>query len=109
MEISRLGSNNPHVIPAPNVIREYLYLGVNNLTKEQFDAHNLGERSFLIDGPAGAGKSAILIAKAMQLAKLDANRKSNCIMNPSQLRKGSKLLFKKQVYTTAHYPGMKLA
>ena len=65
--------DNPNVIPAPDVIRKYL--GVNNLTEEQFEAFNSEEKLLLINGPAGTGKSVILIAKAIQVAKLDTNRK----------------------------------
>ena len=66
-------NKNPNVIPAVDIIREYL--GVNNLTKEQFDAFNSKKRILLIHGPAGTGKSVILIAKAIQLAKSNKNRK----------------------------------
>ena len=53
-------SDNPNVVSAPdNIIKECLE--VDNLTRQQHDV--------LIDGPAGAGKSVVLIAKAIQLAK----------------------------------------
>ena len=67
-------SENPNVVSAPdNIIRECL--GVDNLTKQQHDLYTSEEKFVLIDGPAGAGKSVVLIAKAIQLAKSSENNK----------------------------------
>ena len=85
--------NNPNVIPAPDVIREYL--GVNNLTKKQFEAFNLEEKLVLISGPAGTGKSVILIAKALQLAKSEANRKIVFFIVGITAEEGVKTAFEK--------------
>ena len=85
--------NNPNVNPAPDVIREYL--GVNNLTKKQFEAYNSKESLVLISGPAGTGKSVILIAKAIQRAKLDANRKTLFFVRDTSAEEGVKTAFEK--------------
>ena len=66
--------DNPNVVPAPNIFKEFL--GVNNLTKSQSDAYNCQDKRVLINGPAGVGKTIILIAKAIQLAKSDNDRRS---------------------------------
>ena len=85
--------NNPNVNPAPYVIREYL--GVNNLTKKQFEAFNSEEKLVFINGPAGTGKSVILIAKAIQRAKSNANRKILFFVEDTPAEEGVKTAFEK--------------
>ena len=85
--------SNPNVIQAPDVIKEYL--GVNNLTKKQFEAYNSEEQLVLINGPAGTGKSVILIAKAIQRAKSNANRKILFFIHNTPAEEGVKTAFEK--------------
>ena len=59
-------SNNPDVIPSPKIVKEFL--GIDNLTKQQYDLINSDEKFLLINGPAGAGKTVVLLAKILQLA-----------------------------------------
>ena len=59
-------SNNPDVIPSPKIVKEFL--GIDNLTKQQYDLINSDEKFLLINGPAGAGKTFVLLAKILQLA-----------------------------------------
>ena len=59
-------SNNPDVIPSPKIVKDYL--GIDNLTKQQYDLINSDEKLLWINGPAGAGKTVVLLAKILQLA-----------------------------------------
>ena len=59
-------SNNPDVIPSPKIVKDYLE--IDNLTKQQYDLINLDENFLWINGPAGAGKTVVLLAKILQLA-----------------------------------------
>ena len=59
-------SNNPDVIPSPKIVKDFL--GINNLTKQQYDLINSYEMFLWINGPAGAGKTVVLLAKILQLA-----------------------------------------
>ena len=58
--------NNPEVIQTPDIVKEFL--GINNLTKEQFGLINSTEKFLWINGPAGTGKTVVLLAKLIQLA-----------------------------------------
>ena len=58
---------NPGVVPAPSIVKHYL--GLDNLTKQQSDILQSEERLLWINGPAGAGKTIILLAKIIQLVK----------------------------------------
>ena len=69
-------TNNPNVVPAPLIIRDYL--GEKNLTKPQLEAFNSEQKCLWIFGPAGSGKSVILLAKLIQVAQSDEN--SRCIL-----------------------------
>ena len=59
-------SNNPDVIPSPKIVKDFL--GIDNLTKQQYDLVNSDEKFLWINGPAGAGKTVVLLAKILQLA-----------------------------------------
>ena len=59
-------SNNPEVIPSPKIVKDFL--GIDNLTKQQYDLINSNEKFLWINGPAGAGKTVVLLAKMLQLA-----------------------------------------
>ena len=59
-------SNNLEVIASPKIVKECL--GINNLTKQQYDLINSYEMFLWINGPAGAGKTVVLLAKILQLA-----------------------------------------
>ena len=59
-------SNNPDVIPSPKIVKDFL--GIDNLTKQQYDLINSDEKFLWINGPAGAGKTVVLLAKILQLA-----------------------------------------
>ena len=68
-----LRGNNPQVISTPQLVRNFLE--VDNLSKEQFDVLNSAEKFLFINGPAGVGKTVILIAKILQLAKSSKHNK----------------------------------
>ena len=58
--------NNPEVISSPKNVKKFL--GIDNLTKQQYDVINSDEMFLWINGPAGAGKTVVLLAKILQLA-----------------------------------------
>ena len=66
-------SNNPGVIGAPSVIRDYI--GVHNLTEQQYSAFNSKEKLLWINGPAGAGKSVLLCGKIIEVIRSDEENK----------------------------------
>ena len=66
-------SNNPEVIPSPKIVKDFL--GIDNLTKQQYDLINSNEKFLWINGPAGAGKTVVLLAKMLQLALLSEDNK----------------------------------
>ena len=68
-----LRGNNPEVISTPQLVRDFL--GVDNLSKEQFDALNSAENFLFINGPAGAGKTVVLVAKILQLVMSSEHNK----------------------------------
>ena len=64
---------NPDVVPSPPFVKKYL--GLENLTKQQHDILLSNEKLLWINGPAGAGKTVILMAKIIQMIKLDKDAK----------------------------------
>ena len=66
-------AQNPGVVKAPNVIKNYL--GVQNLTTEQNDVFHSNENLLWINGPAGAGKTVILSGKMIQLIQSNEENK----------------------------------
>ena len=66
-------SNNPEVIPTSKIVKDFL--GVDNLTKQQYDLINSEEKFLWINGPAGAGKTVVLMAKILELVLSDVNNK----------------------------------
>ena len=57
--------NNPNIVPAPDIFKDFL--GIENLTKQQWEVYISNKKLLWIDGPAGGGKSIILIAKIIEL------------------------------------------
>ena len=82
-------SNNPEVIPSPKIVKDFL--GINNLTKQQYDLINSYEMFLWINGPAGAGKTVVLLAKILQLALSSKDNKivlfCETIISPEHLLK----------------------
>ena len=66
-------AQNPGVVPAPDVIRNYVK--VENLTVEQYKAFESSENLLWINGPAGAGKSVLLCGKIIKLVQLNEDNK----------------------------------
>ena len=105
-----LRGNNPQVISTPQLVRNFL--GVDNLSKEQFDVLDSAEKFLFINGPAGVGKTVILIAKILQLVKFSKLNKVvlfipmkevNSNMTPKAVERYQEILSKagiKQVYIT---------
>ena len=59
---------NPKVLEAPLTIKKFV--GVNYLTKEQHDVLQSDQNLLWLNGPAGSGKTTILLAKLIQVVKL---------------------------------------
>ena len=65
---------NPDVVKAPFFISKYV--GVQNLTTQQYSVFNSDESLMWINGPAGTGKTVILCSKIIQLLiQPDGNNK----------------------------------
>ena len=62
-----LRGNNPNVVSTPTFVRDYL--GVENLTKEQSDTFYSTSNFKFVNGPAGSGKTLVMLAKTLQLAR----------------------------------------
>ena len=58
--------NNPEVTLTPSAVKEFL--GIDNLTKQQYDLVNSPEKLLWINGAAGTGKTIVLLTKMLQLA-----------------------------------------
>ena len=58
-------TNNPEVVPTPPLYKHLL--GIDNLTKQQYDLIHSDEKFLWINGPAGAGKTVVILAKILQL------------------------------------------
>ena len=71
-------AQNPRVVPAPDVIRNYVK--VENLTVEQYKAFESSENLLWINGPAGAGKSVILCGKIIKLVQLNEREDSKVVL-----------------------------
>ena len=59
-----------------NIFRDILK--VNNLTMEQRNAYNRDQNMLVVNGPAGSGKTIILLAKIIQLLK--SNRQDRAVL-----------------------------
>ena len=73
---------NPNIIPVENIELASIddmnifkdILEVENLTVEQHEAFCKDENLLIINGPAGSGKTILLLAKIIQLVKSNENR-----------------------------------
>ncbi|KAL5263068.1 hypothetical protein ACHWQZ_G008463 [Mnemiopsis leidyi] len=64
---------NPSVLPAPNVIKDYV--GVMNLTVQQHQLSTSSENLLWINGPAGSGKTVLICGKIIEIAKYDTQER----------------------------------
>ena len=65
--------NNPNVVPAPAIIRDFL--DIESINKKQHEVFTSNKKLLIINGPAGAGKSVLLIAKIIELMKSNKSYK----------------------------------
>ena len=72
-------SRNPNVIKAPDVIRNYV--GIEYLTAEQYKVLNSEQKLLFINGPAGSGKTVIMLGKILQLILSDSENKVVLVTN----------------------------
>ena len=64
---------NPDVVKSPDFINNYV--GVLNLTTQQYSVFESDVNLMWINGPAGTGKTVILCSKIIQLIQSDGNNK----------------------------------
>ena len=57
---------NPRMIEAPDLFKKYLKISC--ITQDQLDVFNSDERFFWVDGPAGSGKTVVMLSKIIHLA-----------------------------------------
>lgn len=83
---------NPNVEGSPKIFKEYL--GIDNLSTEQKAALHLNRKVLLIIGPAGLGKTILLLGKIIEVAKTEGAFRSLLIVSSkrqiSQYEKYSK-------------------
>ncbi|XP_063681276.1 uncharacterized protein LOC134816381 [Bolinopsis microptera] len=72
-------SRNPSVIEAPDIISNFV--GIKYLTAEQFKVLNSDQNLLFINGPAGSGKTVIMLGKILQLALNDKENKVVLVTN----------------------------
>ena len=79
-------TSNPSVKEAPEEIRDYLE--VEYITTEQHDAFERikSGKSWLIQGPAGSGKTLLLAGRVVQFAKSEPDKKILIISSAHPLR-----------------------
>ena len=64
------GFNNPNFVQANDIFRK---MGIHYLTKEQDEVFKSKEKFLWVNGPAGSGKTILIIGKAIEVAKSGAN------------------------------------
>ena len=57
---------NSEMVDAPQLFKEYLK--INSLTKDQLDVFRSDERFLWVEGPAGSGKTIVMLGKVIDLA-----------------------------------------
>ncbi|XP_063678746.1 uncharacterized protein LOC134814519 [Bolinopsis microptera] len=57
---------NPEMVDAPSLFQNYL--NIKSLTKDQLDIFESEERFLWVDGPAGSGKTIVMLGKIIHLA-----------------------------------------
>ena len=57
---------NPEMVDAPTLFKKYL--NVKTLTKDQLDIFESKERFLWVEGPAGSGKTIVMLSKIIHLA-----------------------------------------
>ena len=57
---------NPDMVDAPSLFQKYL--NVKSLTKDQLDIFESEERFLWVEGPAGSGKTVVMLGKIINLA-----------------------------------------
>ena len=70
---SKKRDSNPGVVDAPQIVKKFIR--IYNLTTEQSRALNSDQRLLWINGPAGSGKTVILSAKIITIAKSNKDNK----------------------------------
>ena len=61
---------NPEMVEAPKIFRDYL--NINCLTKDQLDVFNSTARFLWMEGPAGSGKTIVMLGKIIQIVQNEA-------------------------------------
>ena len=62
---------NPEMTEAPDIFKQFL--NINCLTKDQMDVFHCQERFLWVDGPAGSGKTVVMLGKIIDIVQKDLN------------------------------------
>ena len=62
---------NPEMTEAPDIFKQFL--NINCLTKDQLDVFYCQERFLWVDGPAGSGKTVVMLGKIIDIVQKDSN------------------------------------
>ena len=81
-----VSTSDIHLVGGVNIFRDCL--GLKYITKEQLQAYNHPIEHLIITGPAGSGKTLVLLARVMRLALIEPTAKIELIvMNDMKLVK----------------------
>ena len=69
---------NPEMVEAPDLFKKYL--NINCLTQDQLDVFKCKERFLWVDGPAGSGKTVVMLGKIIDIV-LNNDTESVLIMS----------------------------
>ena len=61
---------NPGMVEAPKIFKDYL--NINCLTQDQLDVFNSTERFLWAEGPAGSGKTIVMLGKILDIVQKEA-------------------------------------
>ncbi|KAL5253232.1 hypothetical protein ACHWQZ_G013116 [Mnemiopsis leidyi] len=62
---------NPEMTEAPDIFKRHL--NINCLTKDQLDVFQCQDRFLWVDGPAGSGKTVVMLGKIIDIVQKDPN------------------------------------
>ena len=62
---------NPEMTEAPDIFKKFL--NINCLTKDQLEVFHCRERFLWVDGPAGSGKTVVMLGKIIDIVQKDSN------------------------------------
>ena len=79
-EKKRKYPENPGMVEAPKLFKDYL--NINCLTQGQLDAFNSTERLLWVEGPAGSGKTMVMLGKIINIVQNETPPKRVIVIIP---------------------------